>query len=374
MGQLLLVLLLISFISTLLLATWVRGRAQQHANAYPADAVQRFHFGDVPRLGGLAMLMGFSVSLLYAVVAQHLGYGPNVELSDWDAVAYIGCLAGPVLIGVWEDITHRVSVVLRLFITASGALLAVWLLDAHIGRLGISWLDDWWGAYPFLGVALTIFAIAGLPHAFNIIDGYNGLAGLVTIVISGALVYMALKFGDRQLATYALCTLASTAGFLIWNYPRGLLFAGDGGAYFWGLNIAIICILLVERHAQVSPWFVILLLVYPVWETVFSIARKTLQGVPPSMADSLHLHHMIYRRIVRTVFHEDEAQQLLSKNNRTAPYLVGLTILTVLPALIFWQNTPILMGFCLLFVTSYVTTYLWLTNHKLVKWLRKRLR
>ena len=163
------------------------------------------------------MLMGFSVSLLYAVVAQHLGYGPNVQLSDWDAAAYIGCLAGPVLIGVWEDITHRVSVVLRLFITASGALLAVWLLDAHIGRLGISWLDDWWGAYPFLGVALTIFAIAGLPHAFNIIDGYNGLAGLVTIVISGALVYMALKFGDRQLATYALCTLASTAGFLIWT-------------------------------------------------------------------------------------------------------------------------------------------------------------
>lgn len=225
-----------------------------------------------------------------------------------------------------------------------------------------------------MGVALTIFAIAGLPHAFNIIDGYNGLAGLVTIVISGALVYMALKFGDRQLATFALCTLASTAGFLIWNYPRGLLFAGDGGAYFWGLNIAIICILLVERHAQVSPWFVILLLVYPVWETVFSIARKTLRGVPPSMADSLHLHHMIYRRIVRTVFHEDEAQQLLSRNNRTAPYLVGLTILTVLPALIFWQNTPILMGFCLLFVTSYVTTYLWLTNHKLIKWLRKRLR
>ncbi len=344
------------------------------AQTYPKNAVQRFHLGDVPRLGGVAMLAGFSTALAYSIVAQHLGHGPNVGLEAPDILAYIACLIGPVLIGAWEDVSHRVSVALRLAITALGASLAVFALDADIGRLDISWLDSWLVTYPIFGTALTILAIAGLPHAFNIIDGYNGLAGFVTVVISGALVYMSLKFGDRQLATYALCTLACTAGFLVWNYPRGLLFAGDGGAYFWGLNIAIICILLVQRHTQISPWFVALLLIYPVWETVFSIARKLSRGVPPGIADSLHLHHIVYRRIVRSVFHPDEAQQLLSRNNRTTPYLVGLTLLTVLPALIVWQNTPVLMAFCGLFVISYIGAYTALVNHKLIKWFRKRLR
>ena len=71
-----------------------------------------------------------------------------------------------------------------------------------------------------------------------------------------------------------ICLAGATAGFLVWNYPRGLIFAGDGGAYLWGVVIAMASVLLVQRHALVSPWFPMLLLIYPVWETLFSIYRK----------------------------------------------------------------------------------------------------
>ncbi|MBY0467260.1 MAG: glycosyl transferase, partial [Burkholderiales bacterium] len=203
------------------------------------------------------------------------------------------------------------------------------------------------------------------------IDGYNGLAGFVAVLVCLALIHVALQVGDRQLAAMLVCLVGATAGFLVWNYPRGLFFAGDGGAYLWGGVIAIASITLVQRHEEVSPWFPMLLLIYPVWETVFSIYRKLARGVSPGVADALHFHQLIYRRIVREVFHDDEARRMLMRNNRTSPYLWGFTLLTVIPAVLFWRNTPVLMGFCLLFVCTYVPAYLMIVRFKVPRWIRR---
>ena len=166
--------------------------------------------------------------------------------------------------------------------------------------------------------------MAGLPHAFNLIDGYNGLAGIVAIICCFALAYVSLLVGDRQLAGVVLVLAGATAGFLLWNYPFGLIFAGDGGAYLWGVVIAVASVQLVQRYPQVSPWFPALLLIYPVWETVFSIYRKAMRGQSPGVADALHFHQLIYRRIVRGVFDDNEARRMLMRNNRHLALPVGL--------------------------------------------------
>jgi UDP-GlcNAc:undecaprenyl-phosphate GlcNAc-1-phosphate transferase len=366
----LLVLLFLSFLLSLVLTIVVRLKARQFARDYPADMEQRFHVGDVPRLGGFAMALAF-VAALGGAWWVGLWAPLNLGLQPRQLVAYAGFLALPVLVGVYEDLTQRVGVWLRLLVTGAGAVLAMLWLDVNITRLGWAPLDTLWAQAPWLGMALALLAMAGLPHAFNIIDGFNGLAGMVAVVITSALLYLALKFGDRELAAYALCTLGVTLGFLVWNYPRGLIFAGDGGAYFWGLNIAIISIMLVQRHPQVSPWCPLLLLMYPVWETLFSTYRKLVRGVAPGVADSMHLHHVIYKRMVRVVFDPDEAKMLLSRNNRTTPYLVALTLLTVAPALLFWHNTPVLMAFCALFAVTYVMAYVAIIKFKVPRWLRR---
>ena len=83
-------------------------------------------------------------------------------------------------------------------------------------------------------------------------------------------------------------------------------------------------------------------------------------------------HQLVFRRIVRVVIHEQgEARQLLARNNRTAPYLWIFCALTVLPAVLFWNNTPVLMGFCLLFAISYVVAYLMIIRFKVPRWLRR---
>jgi UDP-N-acetylmuramyl pentapeptide phosphotransferase/UDP-N-acetylglucosamine-1-phosphate transferase len=180
-----------------------------------------------------------------------------------------------------------------------------------------------------------------------------------------------MQVGDRQLAAMSLCLVAATLGFLFWNYPRGLIFAGDGGAYLWGVVIALVSILLVQRHPQVSPWFVVLLLIYPVWETLFSVYRKVVRGDSPGMADALHLHQLIYRRLVRAIFDDEELRDVLTRNNRTTPYLLGFAMLSVAPAVFFWTNTWVLIFFTAIFVGTYVWAYLTIIRFKTPKWLKR---
>jgi len=267
-------------------------------------------------------------------------------------------------------VTQKVPVRIRLALTIGSALLLCWLLDLGVYRTGFATIDGWMRAVPYAGMLLAALAIGGLPHAFNIIDGYNGLAGTVAVLVCLAISHVALQVGDRQLAAMVICMVGATLGFLMWNYPRGKIFAGDGGAYVWGIVIAVACVTLVKRHPTVSPWFPMLLLIYPVWETLFSIYRKLARGQSPGTADALHFHQLIFRRIVRVAFADDEARQLLARNNRTSPYLWMFAALSVVPAVLFRTNTLALMLFCLLFVTTYVSAYLMIVRFKVPRWLR----
>ena len=82
------------------------------------------------------------------------------------------------------------------------------------------------------------------------------------------------------------------------------------------------------------------------------------------MADALHLHQLVYRRLVRSVLHEDEAKSMLKRNNRTAPYLWSFIVLTVVPAVLFWRYSAVLLAFCVLFAVSYVAAYVMLVRFK----------
>jgi UDP-N-acetylmuramyl pentapeptide phosphotransferase/UDP-N-acetylglucosamine-1-phosphate transferase len=364
-------LALLAFAVSLVVTLAVRRVFRRHARDYPADAPQRFHVGDTPRLGGLGLLAGWVAALAALPVLQWAQMTGNISMERLHLPLWLLLLLPALAGGVLEDVTQRMSARGRLLLTLISGLLAWWLLGASVTGLGFDWLDAPWRSVPWLGVALAVLAVSGLPHAFNIIDGYNGLAGMVALVVCLALAHVALQVGDRELAATALALAGATAGFLVWNYPRGLIFAGDAGAYLWGLVIAAVSVLLVQRHPVVSPWFPLLLLGYPVWETVFSTYRKLARGVSPGMADALHLHQLVYRRLVRSVLHEDEAKNMLKRNNRTAPYLWSFIVLTVTPAVLFWRYTSVLMAFCLLFVVSYVAAYLMLVRFKVPRVLQR---
>ena len=362
-----LIAFVVSSLTAALIIRALRGRRTPH---YDEFKPQRFHFGEVPRMGGVALLMGLCVSWAVGVIQSTQAGDPgSLRLGNW-AYWWIAALLPAALGGIAEDMTQRLTVRYRLGLTLLSGVLAIWLLGMTIPRLGVPWLDVLLLKAPWIGMGIVLLAIAGLPHAFNIIDGYNGLAGMVALVISLALAHVCLQVNDRALGSLIICLAAVTGGFLMWNYPRGMLFAGDGGAYIWGVVIAMVSIALVQRNPDVSPWFPVLLLIYPIWETLFSIYRKLARGVSPGMADALHFHQLIYRRIVIGVFHDDESRRMLMRNNRTSPYLWAFTMLTVVPAVLFWNKTWILMAFCALFVVSYVVAYLCIVRFKVPNWIK----
>ena len=364
-------LITLSFLLALALSFVLIRRARDHARHYADSMPQRFHVGDVPRLGGVAILAGMALGWVFGPFSTLFG-DFRIQLSWGQAWPWLVALLPAVVGGAVEDATQRLRARYRLGLTLLSALLACGLLQLSIQHLGLAWIDPWFSASPWPGVVLAVVAIAGLPHAFNMIDGYNGLAGIVAVMICLALAHVSLQVGDRQLAAIVLCTAGATVGFLLWNYPHGLIFAGDGGAYLWGVVTAIASIMLVQRHPMVSPWFPMLLLIYPVCETVFSIYRKVARGGSPSTADALHFHQLIHRRIVRNVLHDDGAQQMLMRNNRTSPYLWVIAGLTALPAVLFWNNTPVLIAFCAVFAVSYVMAYVAIVRFKVPRWLRQR--
>ena len=144
--------------------------------------------------------------------------------------------------------------------------------------------------------------MAGIAHSVNIIDGFNGLSAGGVVIMLAAFGVVALHAGDAELAALALLIGAAVAGFLLVNFPRGPVIMGDGGAYLVGFLLAAVGVMLPQRNPEVSPWIVLVVLGYPVSETLYSILRKTLRkGDGPGRADKAHLHHLIYRYLRRAL-------------------------------------------------------------------------
>lgn len=365
-----LIQLLFAFVLSLLGCGLLVRFAFRLGGRYPLDRPQRFHMGDVPRLGGVAMGAAFlTVGTAGAWLSVHVPDQMIVAHQWWPLFALA---MGPAwLLGIAEDYCHTIRPAMRLAATVVSAVLLVLWLDLRINRLGLPWLDHQWIRWGWAGVILSVLAIASMAHAFNIIDGYNGLASTVTLMITAALIYVAVKVGDWHWLSVFVTLFGVTLGFWLWNYPRGLLFAGDGGAYLWGMVIAAGAIGLVQRNPIISPWFPVLLLAYPIMETLFSAYRKLVRGQSPSVADALHFHQLIYRRIVRGVFDDDHARQVLMRNNRTSPYLWGVALLAVVPAVVFWSNSVVLMVAAALFTVGYVAAYLMIVRFKVPRWIRR---
>lgn len=311
---------------------------------------QKFHAVPTPRVGGLSLLIGM---LLTAAVLPAANPKFAVEEFSYFVLASLPAFAG----GIAEDITKKVGVMPRLLLTMLAAAIAAWLLGATLEKLDIPGIDVLLRWSP-VAIAFTVFAVSGVANAINIIDGYNGLAGGYAVIALAAIAWVAAQVGDIYLVTSALTMIGALLGFLLWNYPRGRIFLGDGGAYLIGFWLAELSVLLVVRHPEVSPWFPLLLMVYPIFETLFSIYRRTFRrGRLPGQPDAHHLHQLIYKRVLRAFVGTKNPALITRRNSMVAPHLWGMSVFYVPPALMFWRETLWLMIFALIFCLWYLWVY-----------------
>jgi len=356
---------LVALLGSLAVTSWVvcmGGREPGRISDTDFSGPQKFHERAVPRIGGL----GIAVGLWLAAGAMWLQDPTGLGTS---ALLLLACGLPAFLAGLAEDVTKQVSPAQRLFFTALSASLALFVLGNSITRTDLPGLDSLVVYAPFAAV-LTVFAVAGVANSINLIDGFNGLASTCVAIMLLGLAAVAWRVGDGLVLSLALAGVGAVLGFLIWNFPRGLVFLGDGGAYFLGFYLAELALLLLARNPSVSPLFPLMLVIYPVFETVFSMyRRKILKGRPIGQPDGAHLHSLIFRRFMRADFANLDADGRTLRNSMTSPFLWLLSVLSVLMAVALWDSSGWLLVGVVIFCCSYLALYWRIVRFRWPRWM-----
>lgn len=313
--------------------------------------IQKFHSQPTPRIGGIAIMAGL-LAVTALEIILHAASSPINNVISFFMIASLPVFLG----GITEDVTKNVSVAQRLLLSLLSAAIAIWLLGALINRTDIPVLDSAIAWLPFT-IALTALIISGTCNAINIIDGYNGLSSGYSIITLVAMSVIAYLVNDHTVMIISLAMMGSLLGFMSWNWPRGKIFMGDGGAYLLGFTLAELAVLLLYRNPSVSPWAPFCLLAYPVFETLFSVYRRRfLHKTKASQPDSMHLHHLIFTKILRS-YATTNFDEVTKKNSAVAPLILIPACINAIIILCFWQSTLILLPLFIAVCVLYVITY-----------------
>jgi UDP-GlcNAc:undecaprenyl-phosphate GlcNAc-1-phosphate transferase len=339
--------MLIGFCVTVV-ATWLLCRLSKVISIGhdSAQGVQKFHVNPTSRLGGVAIFLGLAFSGFATGNADIKSY------SFWILLASL-----PVwLAGLAEDLTHRVGPTLRLVMAT---LSAAWLfitLGISVNRTDV-WPIDFLLGIPGVPFCITLLVVAGFTHSVNIVDGFHGLAcGLVVITLSG-LAFMAFNVRDTLLLHLCLTSLAATLGFIVFNWPKGAIFLGDAGAYLIGFWVVELGILLAMRNPQISPMAPVVAGLLPLIETLYSMYRRNfVRNNPVNQPDALHLHTLVYRRLLFNPKLTYTANQLNAVNAKVAIFFWVPAAIFVVLACFFADRT--LMQLLLMLI--YLVMYNWL--------------
>jgi len=247
----------------------------------PKDT-RRIHNQPIPRLGGLAIFIGFLLSVIFLV----------------DITSQIqGILIGAVIIvvlGVIDDIIS-LRAYIKFFVQIIAALIAVYhdvVIEVFSNPFVFSgaelvFLD-------FLSIPITVIWIVGITNSVNLIDGLDGLAVGVSTISSVVMLIIALMVADSNVAVIMAALAGACIGFLPYNFNPAKIFMGDTGALLLGYVLATVSIIgLFKFYAVVSFAAPFLVLAVPLFDTSFAFLRRLVRGQNPMSPDRGHFHHRL---------------------------------------------------------------------------------
>jgi UDP-GlcNAc:undecaprenyl-phosphate GlcNAc-1-phosphate transferase len=305
------------------------------------SAPQSQHTRPTPRVGGMGIILGLCVGCV--LYNSHIGHDLLLALAAGAVVFWAGLL---------EDIYRNVSPRNRLFAAFISAALAIAVTGALVPDLGLTegGLLEW--IVP--AIVITLLWSAGTCHALNLLDGLNGLSALYSMAASIGFIAIAGETGDTDIQIVAGLLAASVFGFFILNWPFGRIFLGDAGAYCIGHILAWLGILLVARNPSVAGMAVLLLLFWPVCDTLLSIIRRRVSKRATGQPDRLHFHHIAVRTVALL-----KGRRGRFDNPVASALLVPFFSTPIAAGVLLWDQpimaTIALACFILLFVITYAS-------------------
>lgn len=299
------------------------------------DKVQKMHAYPTPRIGGL----GIFLSSMFMLNDQATG-------------GYLMLAAIPAFIaGFLEDYSGKVSPEQRLAIMFLSPIMAIVMLPDSI-------LTQWFftPAAGVLGIITSAVLMVALVNGVNFTDGQNGLASGTVLISLLALMIIGVDLHDKSVVYVTAIISVAIIAFLVYNFPAGKIFLGDGGAYLLGFMLAAISIIVVQRHHDVSPFLIPAIIIYPLWEVAFSTLRKLFYDhISPFSSDDYHLHQLLFRNRAR------------GKGYLPVLFILPAQVIVSCFAIIFYNNTLALILLTVVYIITYITVYFYERRHEVLK-------
>ena len=274
----LLVALVVSFLMTPVVKTFAY---KVGAIDVPKDA-RRMHKIPIPRLGGLAIFIGFIVSILLFVKIT-----PEMQSILLGAVIIV-------VLGVVDDIMALPALlkfvvqIVAALIPALNGVQIIAFSNPNIFSDNIYWVLG------NLSIPFTVLWIVAITNSVNLIDGLDGLANGVSAISATTMLVIALVGGQTQVAIVLAALVGGCVGFMPYNMNPAKMFMGDTGATFLGYILATMSIQgLFKYYAVISFVVPFLILGLPIFDTAFAFIRRIAHGQSPMHADRSHIHHRL---------------------------------------------------------------------------------
>ena len=269
------------------------------------DQFRRIHQGAVPRLGGLALAMGVTAGTILTALHEPFRDRAIGELGTHHHYSVL--IAGLIILAVgFIDDTRSLGPRAKLL----GQALAV--LTLYLGGIRIHSIEvlnlNFDLSFPGMNFSIlgfpvelalpsllvTLFWFLGCMNVWNLIDGMDGLASGVGLLVSGTLTLVAIHNENYEVAVMSVALAGSLAGFLLYNWHPACIFLGDSGALLIGLLIGVIGVEgSMEGPSAISILFPILAMGLPISDTAMAIFRRWVRNLPLSAADRRHVHHLL---------------------------------------------------------------------------------
>ena len=261
----------------------------------PKDA-RRMHDHPIPRMGGLAIFLGFLLStLVFVPLSQSLR----------------GMLLGSIIIvilGIFDDI-YALPALPKLIVQILAALIAV--LHGNVIQVisnpNILSDNPYWslGAW---SIPVSVIWIVAITNAVNLIDGLDGLAVGVAAISSLTMLVIAMLVSENVVALTMAALAGGCIGFMPYNQNPAKIFMGDTGSTFLGFVLATVSIQgLFKFYTIISFAVPFLMLGLPLFDTCFAIVRRLSRGQNPMSPDRSHVHH----RLIDMGFNQKQAVGIL---------------------------------------------------------------
>ncbi len=283
----------IAFLISLALATVatpiIRNLAIRYRWIDEGRTTRNVHKAPIPRLGGLAIVLGFYAPLTaLLLVESDMG-----RMFTENTHNVVGLFVGGLLIvalGVYDDI--RGANAFKKLLIQIGVAVLMCYLGFRIERINL--LPGYVLELHMFSVPFTVLWIVGVTNALNLIDGLDGLASGVALFAVLTNLIISISTGNLLMVLFMACLAGAILGFLIYNFNPASVFMGDTGSMFLGFILATTSIAVnAKGHAVIAILTPVLALGLPIMDVLLAMVRRGLRGVPLFSADKEHIHHKL---------------------------------------------------------------------------------